>query len=424
MRVNETKNTNFKGSFYDYSNGLEKNVLMSRALMVGINDIGWLAMANNNNERAEKARRMVVAFLIAFLAPVVTLPFSNRLAMKNFAKLTKSFWSDNHKAIHLSNKYLVSAEKTKEGLQKLSTNYTYSPFEKLYAKITGKKLDKNPLDFKPLIDKCGGDYEKLRQKLINNKIGVLASDFLYTPLLIGSINFVNNRITKKKTGQSGFSAEFNMADKELVEKRAEQYEKSWKKRYAIFATATITTGLSIPLILKKGLSANNVSKFSNFIKKHASNFDYTNGIYMSRLSMLLGCVLLGHTGTLLATRNDAELKDNVIRYAATDTLFFGGDLALMSILAGLSDRLFKTNLAKPANKKIEKIIPQFKSLEEVNEEVKAGKIAAKNKKFGAGIFWTAFALTTASIGFGVPKLVNALTQKDVQKDVKKQKEIE
>lgn len=420
MQVNEiNQKINFKNnSFYDNSAGLEKNVLLSRALIAGVNDVFWISMANNKVERQEKARRLLVAFAISFLSPILTLPFSNRLGMK-YLRLTKSFFSSEHKAIHLSGKYLINAEKTKEGLEKLALNYTFSPIEKLSAKIKGKNLNKTPLNFEKMLKECNGDYEKLRQKLINLKAGILASDYLFTIFTFGSLGFINNKLTKQFSGQSGFSAEFSMADKKIVEERAATYEKNRKKRYALFSAAALITSTVIPLALKKGLSSKDINKFTTFIKKYADKLDYTNGIYMSRLSLLLGAVIIGHLGTFLATRNKTELKDTLIRYTATDTIFMGGDLALSSLFAGLSDRIFKTNLSKSTKNKFEKIFPKTKSLTEISEEVKSGKIPAKNKSFALYSYWANLGIVTLLIGIGVPKFLNAVIRRDVRKDVEK-----
>ncbi len=421
MAINTTNSQlNFRG-FYNNSAQLERNALMSRGLISGVNDVMWLAMANNNDERKEKARRFAVALSLAYLTPIITLPFSNRLAMKYCSKLTDSFWANNHKLIHISNEFLKDTKSLKKGMESLSKDYSYSPFESLYYKFKGKIPEKKPLNFDEILDKCGGKneagYEKLRQKLINTKSGILCSDFLFSTLSFGSIGFVNNEITKKQTGKSGFSAEFSMADKEVVQKRAEAYERTKSKRIAAFVLGTLAMGISVPLVMKKGLSADKSTKFSDFVKKHGSKLDYEKGIYMSRLSMLLGAILLGHIGTLLANRNTTELKDNAIRFFAADAVILGGDVVLSSVLYKLSDKIFKTELSKPAEKPLEKILPKYKSLKEVANEVDAGKINPKNKKAALAIYWSVLASISTITGYFLPKFINYVIRKDVNKTV-------
>ncbi|MDR1327034.1 MAG: hypothetical protein LBJ74_01360 [Heliobacteriaceae bacterium] len=402
----------FKGTgFYNFSADFEKNVLMNRAAIAGVNDVLWVVKANNNVERREKARRFMVAFTLSFLAPILTLPLSNRIGMKT-AKLTKGFWSQNHKAAHISYGDLGSVDKMQKGLEKLKTKYTFNPIERLIAKAQGKKLEKTPLDFDELLEKCGNDPEKLRRKLINTKAGIISVDVVLSALPFGSIGFVNNRITKKQSGQSGFSAEMNMADKELVEKRAENYEKNWKKRYAGFVVCVAAMAAAMPLMLRGGLLSKNPNAL---FKRKAHKFDFEKGIYMSRLSLLLYGALLGHFGNFLATRNQTELKENLLRYGMADAVFLGGDLLLASAFMSLTDKFAGTKLTKPAKNAFQKILPDYKSIEEIGEDVTKGLAKAKDKKIRLGIYWLNLALITLACGIGIPTLMNALIRRDVEK---------
>ncbi len=414
-------NTRPPKTFYDRSASLEKNALMSRGVICAANDVLWLVMANNNDERKEKARRFSVAMTITYLTPIITMPFSNRFAMKYGSKLTKSFWSNNHKLIHLSNDCLKDTKNLKKGMDILKKDYTYSPIEAIYNKLKGKKLTYEPLDFDNILKNCGGNnekgLEKLRQKIINAKMGVLCADFLFTTFTFGSIGFINNEVTKRKTGKTGFSAEFEMADEKVVKERAKKYEKDRNKRFAIFSAMTLAMGIAVPLILKKGLSSKaGASKFGNYIKKQAQKFDYNQGIYMSRLSMLLGGVLLGHIGTLMATRNNTELKDNIIRYFTADAVILGGDIVLAKLLFNLSDRIFKTKLTKPSKGLFQKIFPDTKGLKQIAQEVKTGAISSKNKKIALALYWTILTAITITTGSLIPAMINRLIKKDVAKD--------
>ena len=158
---------------------------------------------------------------------------------------------------------------------------------------------------------------------------------------------------------------------------------------------------------------------SDFIKKMAPKFDYNDGMWMKRIPLLIGVALMGHTGTLLATRNKTELKDNAIRYTTSDAIFFGGDILLSSVFANISDRLFKTKLTKTADTGFKKIFPEYKSLKEISKEVEAGKIGKGNKAAAVGLYWLNLGIITASLGVGVSSLVNAITRRDVRKDVEK-----
>lgn len=425
MRVQANKpayNSDFKGSnIYTTTGELEKNIILSRAIvdLVGC-DVPWIIMANNKQERIERTRRYTIVFLLAFMSPMALLPFFNRAAMKHVAKLTKKFWSNNHKAIHLSNEYLVNAQKTEEGLRNMLKETHVGPIEQAYCKLF-KKKPKQGININELLEMAGGDWEKLRIKLINSKNLVLSVDYLVSGFSLGSMGFINNYLTKKKTGQSGFSAEFKMADSNIVGKRADNYEKNKKRRYAEFTAMTLAISLLLPLALKKGLSAKTASKFSNFVQKHATKFDYEKGIYMSRLAFLL-LMVINHGGLLFASRNKMEFKDSLIRMGLGDVVFFGGDLLLSSLFANACDRIFKTKLTKQEGKKslFRAIFPKVKDIREVNKLTDWGIIGERNKKLATSLYWITLGCLSLALGFLIPSLINKLIRKDVNKDVEKE----
>lgn len=55
-----------------------------------------------------------------------------------------------------------------------------------------------------------------------------------------------------------------MADKATIEKRAEKYKKTEPLRKGVFA-ASIACLTLIPLVVKKGLSSNNLINFQNLL---------------------------------------------------------------------------------------------------------------------------------------------------------------
>lgn len=408
------------GSFYTATANVERNAMLNRSII----DLGgvfpWLLSCNNKEERRERAVSISMFFALAFLAPIITVPAANRLVMKHLTKLTKSLWSNNQKAIQLSNKYLTNKEATKEGLKALSQKAAASPLEYAWTKLRGKKLN-NKLDVNELLKACGNDYEVLRKKLIISKNAVLCSDLLVTGFTLGSLGFVNNYMTKKKTGRAGFSAELEMADEKLIAHRADSYERNKKKRFASLAGLVLSISTLIPLALKKGLTSNSKTAFSTFIKKHAHYMDYEKGIFMSRLALLAG-LIMNTGGLLLASRNKTELKDWTIRGAITNPVFFGGDLVLASGLYNLSDKLLKTKLCDKEEKPslFRRIFPKTKSIEEINNLAEKGILKRKDKRAATSIYWANLAMVSAVLAYVVPTVVNRMIKSDVQKDVDKQ----
>lgn len=372
---------------------LEERVFLNKALLdICGSDIPNVVMANNGQERRERFNRASLGFFLAFMSPFLTLPIANRFAMKRIAKLTPKFFSKESKAIGLSNKFLINAEETKKGLSKLSEH--------------------TKTDFQRLLEKVGGDYEKLRCNIIKAKTSVIAFDIAITSGALGGIGFINNYLTKKKTGQSGFSAEFKMADKETIEKRASTYEKNKKYRVATFI-AGVGLISSLPFAIKKGLSSNKINKFTNFIKKHADKFDYNDSILMKRLPLFLTC-FGGYLGVSMASRNKTELKDNVTRATFSNITFFGGDILFASLLGRLSDKLLKTQIIKKdvekPNSILNKLIPPTRPLKELE---------GKSRPIGIALFWLNFIALSGMIGFGTPYLINKMIKRDVDKDINK-----
>ena len=415
------KNSAFKGQmFYNATAELETNIPLSRALidLAGC-DVPWVIMANNKQERIEKARRYSIVFMLAFVSPMLLVPALNRFTMKHTVKLTDSLWSNTHKAMHLSNADLVSVEKMKEGLEELAKKTEMGPFEILYYKITGKKPVEQKLDLKALYQRVGNNPEKLRKKIINAKNNVLLVDFISQGVPLGCMGFINNYFTKRKTGQAGFSAELKMADKNIIEKRADGYEKNKYKRYAAFAALALGISTSLPLITRYGLKSASLKGLGGFVKRNASILDYKSGIYMSRIAFL-ALMAMTHGGLLIASRNKTEAKDTAIRMGTGDAVFFGGDLLMASLFANLSDGLLKTKLRKEGQTSfINKIFPKTKPIKEINRLVDKGELVLKNKQIANSLYWINLTILSAAMGFGIPTLINKMIKQDVNNDVNK-----
>lgn len=407
----------FKNSFYNVTRELDSSLPLSRAVadMFGC-DIPWILMANNKDEKKEKARKLFTVFGIAWLSPFLTLPLSNRIAMKYVGKLTNKFWSNNHKAIHISNEFLKNTDDMMKELTRLSKKTTSGPLEMLYNKLF-KSSYKQEIDIETLLKSCNGDKEVLRQRLIKAKNSVLFSDCIFSFGSVGTFPFFNNEITSKNSGQKGFSAEMKMADKSVVEKRAEEYEKNKKHKFLAYLGLVVTMSLGLSLSAFAALYSKKSSKFLDKLRNNSKAFDYTKGIYMSRLPLFIGS-LTTQVGYMLASRNKTERKDNAIRYGLSDAVFFGGDLLMASLFANLSDRVFKTKLRKDGENTsfFRKIFPKVKSVKQIMDEVEIKKIKPVNKHLSAGIFWTNLGLIMITMGYFIPKYVNKMIKSDVNKD--------
>lgn len=416
-------NSSFNG-LLETSAGVQNNAVLNRALIgLGTNAI-WIMKSNNKYEAMEKFRQSASFVLLAFIAPMLNVPAANRAFMW-LCGLTDGWSDNNHKAIQLSNKYLVSPEKTLEGLKKynilneangspkISERFFSAPIDKMIKKLSGKKLN-DQIDITKLLKKCGGNLELLQKRLSRAKNLTLFSDLVITCVTLGFIHVLNNYLTKKATGKSGFSAELEMADEKTVAKRAEGYEKNKKKNTKILLTEIALFSILTPLVMHKGLTSKTKNLFTNFIKKIATLTDYTKGVFMSKFTTILGLITTT-SGIILFARNNTERKDVSIRIPAVNIVNMGGDLLLTSAIANLSDRILKTKLCKENQNGIfKKIFPTYKSLEQIAKDVSLNKIAPKNRSIATAIYWAGLALCSAAVGFVVPKVCNKIIKTDVK----------
>ena len=394
---------NFQNAGINAAAYLEENVMLNKALLDASVDIPFVCLANNNIEKKERLRRVLVNYSLCFLSPFLTLPLTNRLALKNLTKITSKFFAKESNIIEISNKYLVNKNFLKEGLNKLEKQKNNE-----LAKKLGRPLFKEEItDYSKIIEKFGGDYEKLRKKLINAKTSVLGFDFLFSTGSVCGMAFLNNRLTKKETNKDGYSAEFELADKETVKKRAEKYKKTEPLRESI-AIGLVAALTAFPLLIKRGLIQPQAKGFLKMLKQNAYKFDYTEGIFMKRLPLFMFATG-GMCGVSLAARNKTELKNQLILNGTGLAVYFGGDILVNSLLSKLSDKIFKTEIIdKNAPKTfINKFIPPTVPIKELK---------GKSKSIAALNFFINLATIAISYGYGVPTLINKIVRKDLKKE--------
>lgn len=386
----------FKASFPVAATAyIEERLPLNKAILDASVDVPIVLSANNKVERRERFNRAAIGWTIAFASPYITLPLTNKLAMKHIAKLSKSFNAKESKLIRLSNDYLGSTQKTKEGIELLS-----------------KELK---TDFSEALKAAGGDYEKVRQKLLNAKNAVLGFDFALTASALSGIAYFNNWQTKKKTQRDGFSAEFNMADKSVIDERAKKFQNTEWLRKSITIGTIAALATTVPIAIKKGLGGNSTAYWAKLARKHANKFDYTDGILMKRLPLFL-TLMAAYLGVSMASRNQTEVKDNLIRAAVGQTAFFGGDIVIGSVLGRLSDKFLKTDIINKKTDKslLNKLIPPIRPLRELE---------GKSKNIAAGLFWVNLATLSLVMGRATPYLLNKMIKRDVQKDAQKQEPV-
>ena len=187
---------------------LEENVMLNKAVLDASVDIPFVILANNKTERKERLRRVSVNYTLCFLSPFISLPLTNKLALKQFTKLIPKFFAKEGSIIEISNKYLANKDLLKEGLEKLAEQKN----KELQDKLKRPLLKDEITDYSGIVKKFDGNYELIRKKLINAKNAVLSFDFLFSTSSVTGMAILNNKLTKNETKMNGYSAEFELAD--------------------------------------------------------------------------------------------------------------------------------------------------------------------------------------------------------------------
>ena len=406
--LNQRQQTHFNGAWISAASYLEeKNMLLNKAIVDASVDIPFICLANNKTEQKERIRRIAINYPLCFLSPLVTLPLTNRLAMKYVGKLTKSIWSNSHKAIHISNEFLKDSDSMINELKKMMNETPKSPFEVLFNKLFPKIKYEQKINLEKLLESCDGDKEKLRQKIIKSKNAVLSFDFLFSAGSVCGMAFLNNAITKKTTKRDGYSAEFELASKEIVDKRAEKYKKSEPLRKGLVAIALGLLTL-LPFAIRRGLISSKAKGLYGLIKKHASKFDYSSGIFMKRLPLFL-FMTLAYGGIAMASRNETELKNNLLMGTSSSIVFFGGDIVINNILSKISDKYLKTEI-------IDKNAPKTFKNKILPKTIPISQLKGKSQKVATVNFFINLATLAYVYGYGTPYLMNKIIRKDLKKE--------
>lgn len=397
-------------NLYSVTNFFESNNVANKGLMeLGGYSVPGVIMANNKVEARERAEKASLFFGFSMIAPLIFLPVLN----KSFLKLhgvSKTFKNGEGQLMQLSKKYLTK-----------DSDYMIKGIKELKEELKSKKRFGNvEQGFDDILENFKGKEGELQKKLIKTHAKVLFSDLILTGGLMGSVYWMSNARTKKKTGREGFSAEFEMADKEHIEQKAQKFKEKSKHNFLKANTILLAGSLATALIFKRGMLKNG----NSFIKKHAETLDYTQGIYMSRAILALITLIGDVPNTLLSSRDDQELKYNIIKNASLYGVFFGGDLVLNNLVARILNNTCKNvNLINkeqlPKDPSMwQKLTAPLYSMEEITKKKDwSPEVLNKTKKVKSAMFWGNFIAITGFLGFGLPYLLNKMVRKNVDKEV-------
>lgn len=436
MRIENTTNTPkkpFKG-FIDITTKVQENTLLNR----GIVDIGGCAipqalMSNNKDEAIERGSLSLLYFVLSICTPFFMLPFLNKKFLAS-SGLVKDFKGLEKDIMKVSKEYLT--QDASYLLKGIKEKGIYLDAEKLVneGKKQGKNLDLNTemkrlkdnglkLEhqnaFENLLNRYKGKQNELKEKLAKVHKDVFKYDFLTTAWMWCAAPYVATEITEKRTHKKGFSAAFDMVDQSKYDEK--KYNNAKKKKMLTSALIATIPPLITPKLLMKSLTKGN-------LRKYASSFDYSEGMFMSKSIFALMWLLCDYPSALVSARDKMERKDRAIRFGALFVMFFGGDFAINNIIGRTIDKFAKTKIMKRTDQSLDvkgvnrakQFMKDFtllpRNFSELNSLAAPKNVIDKTKKYGAALYWFALLANCALIGFALPAGLNKMLKNSVKRD--------
>lgn len=412
MRVEDK--TSFKaGGLYNITAQVQQNTILNRGLIdLGGCAVPQMVMSNNNDERIERGVILGLYFVTDFLAPFVLLPFFNkRFLSKN--GIVKNFTNNERRIIEVSKKHLISDAKTmEEGI--------IATAEKLELEAKQKDRTINiKQDFMSILNRYK-NKDELREKLIKTHEKVLFSDFLTTALMWCSIPWIGMTVTKLRTKRSGFSATYGMIDESESKKNAQKYESEKKKKLLLSGLLGCVPSFIFPKLVTAGMKGKS-KVLNSVIKKIPESFNYSKGIFPSKLIFATIWLLSDYPSQIISSRDKYEMRDRAVRGAGTIAVFFCGDFVLNNIFGRLSDKILKTQIMDRSKLKrsdgfLKKLTLHPKSFDELDSLLKVDeKVLKRTKSMGAALYWLTLCANMAILGFALPSALNRLLKNDLVK---------
>lgn len=427
------KSPSFKsGMLYGVTAKVQDNTLLNRGLIdIGGCGVPYAIMANNKDERIERIMESSLYFGMSFLTPFIMLPLFNK-AFLSRSGIVKNFKNNEKRILEVSKEYLTKdSSYMVEGIRKTAKSLAQRASKSKNKKVleNAKTIEK---DFENVLNRFS-DKEELRQKLAKVHERVFMSDFLTTTFMWVAAPWITTETSEKRTHRKGFSAKFDLTEDEKVDEA--QYKKDKNKRMIITSLIAVVPAVIAPKIVLKGIKSNlkpllaseNIFKkgwgsFLNKIKKNASNFDYTESMFMSKTIFALMWLLCSYPSCLISARDKYERKDRAIRKGSLLAMYFGGDFLVNNISGRLADKYLGTKIMDTDKLKkgagfFERFKLSIRNFREIPEMKNLDtKTMQKTKNIGAALYWISLLANMGLIGFATPALLNRLLKKSLEKD--------
>lgn len=442
MRIQDktsTPKTSFKsGGFYEITTKVQENTLLNRGLV----DIGGCAlpqalMSNNKDEAIERGSLSMLYFLMSIVTPFFMMPFLNKKCLASEG-IVKEFQSAERHIMKVSKQYLTKdASHLVEGIKKegirldaleivkkaKKTNVELNLEEEIKKLKDGDIKNEHQKAFDGILSRYKGKEEELRTKLAKVHEKVFKYDFLTTAWMWCAAPYIATGITEKRTNKKGFSAAFDMVDQKQFDEK--KYKADKRKKLLTSALIATIPPLVVPKLLMKSIAGK-----SGALKKYASLFDYSEGMFMSKAIFASMWALCDYPSALVSARDKLERKDRAIRFGALFVMFFGGDFAINNLVGRTVDKFAGTKIMNRKDKTLEvkgmdKVKQFFKDFKlfprgfaDIERLETSPKIINKTKKYGAALYWFSLLANCGLIGFALPAGLNKMLKKSLQDENK------
>ncbi len=403
---------------YRTTDKIETNTLLNRGIVEIFGYATPMALnANNKDEARERIMSSAVYSTIAFLSPCVTLPMFNKILLKK-AGITDSISDKGVEIVRLSKKYLVKDSQTMlKGIDELKKDLKEATKNKTREKF--KNIDK---DFQKILDKFP-NKEVLRTKLLKTHTKIALADYISTGSMFILGTFGYKELTKKLTKRTGFSAEYKMADEDYTKKNAQKHEKNKKTKILLSTVLMLVGSIACNKFIEKSFFKQNTKGAMKWIHNNAEKFDYTDGKFMKILPYFLISLVGDWPSYWMSARDKYELRDSIVRTAASASIFFGGGTILNGLFGRIFDKTLKTRLVNKENinaksSLLAKATAPIYTLEELRKKTNWDEnLLKRTQKIGIGMYWLNLALVILILGIGLPKTLNHVLKNSVNKDI-------
>jgi hypothetical protein len=185
---------------------------------------------------------------------------------------------------------------------------------------------------------------ELVKAIRRTKVFMLFVDLFFMALKGQLSQWGGKWLTAKLSGKQGFSGEFAYATDAYRNKKADEANKSKRKRQIFSLVWGATGAFSLPLAMMALLKHPTSTGWLGKIKTGLGAFNYVDAIFMSKWLILWHNIFNFTAPSILSARDSHELREKISKALSFDFFYFIGD----DLMNGLAAKFFsKGHAGKP-----------------------------------------------------------------------------